>query len=67
MLREEAPEVVTRLAEGEELGVRLVPSPFESEVARAIAGEGTALRVLPHVQGTDGYFVASFTVRSAQS
>jgi hypothetical protein len=69
VLREEAEEVVAKLLEGAGGGAgepRLEPLPFEGEVARGIAGEGaTSLRLLPHVHGTDGYFVASFRVRSA--
>lgn len=64
VLREEAEDVVARLAEGgsESAKVKLEPAAFEGEAARAIAGEGASLRLLPHVQGTDGYFVASFRV-----
>jgi 16S rRNA (cytosine967-C5)-methyltransferase len=58
VLREEGEEVCARLAEGSDLGVRLEPAPFEG----AIAGGEPVLRLLPHVQGTDGYFAASFTV-----
>ena len=69
VLREEAEEVVAKLLEGAGGGAgetRLEPLPLEGEVARGIAGEGaTSLRLLPHVHGTDGYFVASFRVRSA--
>jgi 16S rRNA (cytosine967-C5)-methyltransferase len=36
------------------------PAPFEAEPARALAGDGGVLRLLPHVHGTDGYFLASF-------
>lgn len=54
VLREEAEEVVSATAE---LG--LEPAPFEGEAARAIAGEATSFRLLPHLHGTDGYFVAS--------
>jgi len=62
VLREEAEEVVGKLVEGEG-DFRLEPLPFEGEVARGIAGEeASALRLLPHVHGTDGYFVASFRV-----
>lgn len=63
VLREEGEDIVTKLAEGEHDGVTLEPAPFESDLGRAIAGEGHMLRVLPHVHGTDGYFIASFTVR----
>jgi len=40
-----------------------ITAAFDDEVARRIAGDANMLRVLPHVQGTDGYFVASFVVR----
>ncbi len=65
VLREEGEEVVARLLEGEELGVKLEAAPFTGEVGRALAGEASVLRILPHVQGTDGYFAASFLVRRA--
>ena len=63
VLREEGEEVVSRLAEGSGLGVRLEPTSFTSEIGRALAGDAATLRLLPHVQGTDGYFVTSFVVR----
>jgi 16S rRNA (cytosine967-C5)-methyltransferase len=58
VLREEAEDVVAAL-----LATRadLAPAPFDAPEARAVAGEGgTTFRLLPHVHGTDGYFVASF-------
>ncbi len=60
VLREEAEEVV---ATADSLG--LEPAPFDAEAARAIAGDegATSFRLLPHVHGTDGYFVASFRRR----
>ncbi len=67
VLREEGEEVVARLLEGEDLGVRLAAAPFTGEVGRALAGEASELRILPHVQGTDGYFAASFVVRKPTS
>jgi 16S rRNA (cytosine967-C5)-methyltransferase len=59
VLREECEDVVAALAGTE----GLTPAPFDAEAARALAGDGNALRLLPHVEGTDGYFVASFVVR----
>jgi 16S rRNA (cytosine967-C5)-methyltransferase len=55
VLREEAEEVIAAL-----LAARpeLTPAPFDALEARAVAGDATSFRVLPHVQGTDGYFVA---------
>jgi 16S rRNA (cytosine967-C5)-methyltransferase len=67
VLREEAEEVVRNVAE---LG--LEPAPFEDAIARVVAGAEpgaaggagsdpvTTVRLLPHVHGTDGYFVACF-------
>lgn len=65
VLREEAEEVVERLVgEPSGAGVRLEKLPIEAELPREILGEGaTSFRLLPHVQGTDGYFVAGFLVR----
>jgi 16S rRNA (cytosine967-C5)-methyltransferase len=37
----------------------LEPAPFAGEAARALAGQAPTLRLLPHVHGTDGYFLAS--------
>jgi 16S rRNA (cytosine967-C5)-methyltransferase len=55
VLREEAEDVVARaIAEMPSL----TPVKFPDGPARAIAGEQTAFRLLPHVHGTDGYFVA---------
>jgi 16S rRNA (cytosine967-C5)-methyltransferase len=60
VLREEAEDVVqramTRLP-------TLQPAPFDSADARALAGDAPTLRLLPHLHGTDGYFVASFVIR----
>jgi 16S rRNA (cytosine967-C5)-methyltransferase len=55
VLREEAEDVVAEL-----LAARpeLRPAPFEGSAARAIAGDEPSFRLLPHVHGTDGYFVA---------
>jgi 16S rRNA (cytosine967-C5)-methyltransferase len=60
VLREEAEDVVGALLEARS---DLRPVPFDSDPARAIAGDATSLRLLPNREGTDGYFVASF-VRS---
>ncbi len=57
VLREEAEEVTARLLAA---CPSLEPAPFAGEPARAIAGEAPALRLLPNVHGTDGYFLASF-------
>jgi 16S rRNA (cytosine967-C5)-methyltransferase len=61
VLREEAEEVIASL-----LAARpdLTLAPFDSPAARAKAGDAPTLRLLPHVDGTDGYFVASL-VRAA--
>lgn len=65
VLREECEAVVERLTAPAEddLGVRLVPAPFDAEIARELSGGGEAFRLLPHVHGTDGYFAAMFVVR----
>jgi 16S rRNA (cytosine967-C5)-methyltransferase len=63
VLREEGEEVARALSEGDALGVRLEPAPFATEIGRALAGDAPTLRILPHVEGTDGYFAASFVVR----
>jgi 16S rRNA (cytosine967-C5)-methyltransferase len=64
VLREEADEVVERLIQGStQAGVVLEPAPFDDPGTDALAAGGSALRLLPHVHGTDGYFMASFVVR----
>jgi 16S rRNA (cytosine967-C5)-methyltransferase len=63
VLREEAEEVVSALvARGAADGAGLVPAPFDAPAVRALFGEVTSFRLLPHVHGTDGYFAASFVV-----
>jgi 16S rRNA (cytosine967-C5)-methyltransferase len=60
VLREECEDVVEKL---------LVQCPwlraaaFDAPAARAIASDAASFRLLPHVHGTDGYFLARF-VRS---
>jgi 16S rRNA (cytosine967-C5)-methyltransferase len=72
VLREEAEEVMRRLVEAppdvasgvasdvaSDAPLELVPEPFEAGVAPV----ETSVRLLPHVHGTDGYFIASFRVQ----
>lgn len=63
VLREEAEDLVARVSGARGAEVTLEPAPFEGEVIRAIAGDAPSLRLLPHVHGTDGYFIASFIAR----
>jgi 16S rRNA (cytosine967-C5)-methyltransferase len=60
VLREECEQVVEGLLRARP---ELRPARFEAPAARAVAGESPCFRLLPHVHGTDGYFVARF-VRS---
>jgi 16S rRNA (cytosine967-C5)-methyltransferase len=59
VLREEAEDVIAAV-----LAARpeLTPAPFDAPEARAVCGgvcdDAASFRVLPHVHGTDGYFVA---------
>lgn len=62
VLREEAEDVVEAVTRDAIGGVRLAPAPFDAPAIRALFGEVTALRLLPHAHGTDGYFAASFVV-----
>jgi 16S rRNA (cytosine967-C5)-methyltransferase len=57
VLREEAEEIVDALLDARP---SLERAPFAGEAARALAGDAPTLRLLPHVHGTDGYFLASF-------
>lgn len=65
VLREESEQVIESIV-GKPLidGRRLVSIPFEDETLQALApNEATTLRVLPHIHGTDGYFMANFAVQ----
>lgn len=72
VLHDEAEAVLAKLAEpnaevpgsGGAPPVILTPAPFDADVITALAGSAPTLRLLPHVHGTDGYFIASFTVRA---
>ena len=55
VLREEAEDVVAAFAEA-----GLEPAPFGSDAAMKAANGAGAVRLLPYIHGTDGYFVASF-------
>jgi 16S rRNA (cytosine967-C5)-methyltransferase len=57
VLTEEAEAVVRRILS---LEAGLTLAPFDAAAACAIAGSDPTFRLLPNVQGTDGYFVASF-------
>lgn len=65
VLREEAEQIVeavvnTPLPDGR----RLSAIPFEDETLKSLApNDATMLRILPHIHGTDGYFMAHFTVQ----
>ena len=57
VLLEECEDVVAALlARAPELGL----APFDAPELTALAGDSPTLRLLPHVHGTDGYFLASF-------
>lgn len=60
VLREEGEAVVASLLEADPSLERL---PFEGEAASVAAG-ATELRLLPHVHGTDGYYLASLAKRA---
>jgi 16S rRNA (cytosine967-C5)-methyltransferase len=60
VLQEEAEAVVSAVTAADP-GLALVP--FDGEVLRELAREQPTLRLLPHVHGTDGYFLASFERR----
>lgn len=66
VLREECQQVVeTLLATPLMDGRRLFAIPFDAARECGLFGEeeATTLRILPHVHGTDGYFMASFEVK----
>jgi 16S rRNA (cytosine967-C5)-methyltransferase len=61
VLREEAEDVIDGLLRAHS---DLSPAPFDAPEARAVAGDATSFRLLPHVHGTDGYFVARLVRRA---
>jgi 16S rRNA (cytosine967-C5)-methyltransferase len=62
VLREEAEDVVGAIVGAQP---ELEAAPFDAPEARSLAGAGATLRLLPHMHGTDGYFLASFRRRPA--
>jgi 16S rRNA (cytosine967-C5)-methyltransferase len=62
VLREEGEDVVEAL-----LAARpeLRAAAFDAPVVTALFGQATSFRLLPHVHGTDGYFVARMVRRGA--
>jgi 16S rRNA (cytosine967-C5)-methyltransferase len=55
VLREEGEEVIDAILRARP---ELEPAPFEAPEARAVCGDLPSFRLLPHIHGTDGYFVA---------
>jgi len=65
VLKDEGEEVIEKLV-GQPSGTGVVfeKARIEAECVQGFVGEGgTSFRLLPNVQGTDGYFVAAFSVR----
>ncbi len=65
VLRDEC-EAVVEMAVAKPLpnGMTLSAISFDTYVLRSLApNDATTLRILPHVHGTDGYFMASFIVK----
>jgi len=56
VLREEAEDVVDAVLASV---TSLKLAPFDAPAALPLAGDNATLRLLPHVHGTDGYFLAS--------
>jgi 16S rRNA (cytosine967-C5)-methyltransferase len=61
VLREEGEDVVAGVLQARP---ELEAAHFDAPEARALAGDSPQLRLLPHVHGTDGYFLACFRRRS---
>ena len=55
VLREECEDVLDAVLRARP---ELAPAAFDAPAAQAIAGNAPTLRLLPHVHGTDAYFVA---------
>lgn len=62
VLREESEEVVRAAIAGAR-GVTLEPAPFDAPELGPRFAAASELRLMPHVDGTDGYFIASFVAR----
>ncbi len=60
VLREEGEDVIDALILARP---DLAPAPFDVPEVRSVAGEAPVFRLLPHVHGTDGYFVARLVRR----
>jgi 16S rRNA (cytosine967-C5)-methyltransferase len=65
VLREESEQVAEKVADKPLAnGRRLTSIPFDGETLETLApANATMLRIMPHVHGTDGYFMASFVVK----
>ncbi len=62
VLRDESERVVAAVRE---VRPDLEPAPFDAPIATSLFGEGaSAGRLLTHVHGTDGYFIASLVRRT---
>jgi 16S rRNA (cytosine967-C5)-methyltransferase len=61
VLLEECEDVVAALVAR---APELVLAPFDAPELTALAGDSPTLRLMPHVHGTDGYFLASFVRRA---
>jgi len=65
VLREECEIVVeSLLAKPLANGMTLLAVPFDADILQSLVSEGSTMtRLLPHIHGTDGYFIASFEVK----
>jgi 16S rRNA (cytosine967-C5)-methyltransferase len=63
VLREEAEAVVERVVDSASPQVALSPAAFDGPIPKELAGNAGSFRLLPHVHGTDGFFVAHFVAR----
>jgi 16S rRNA (cytosine967-C5)-methyltransferase len=64
VLKEECEDVASALAEPRP-GLRLRPTPLAINGLAGVAPDAVQARLLPHLHGTDGYFLAGFTVDEA--
>jgi 16S rRNA (cytosine967-C5)-methyltransferase len=60
VLRDECEGVVQALLKADP---QLQPAPFDNTALAGIVSSESSFRLLPHIHGTDGYFVASFVRR----
>ena len=63
VLRPECEQIVEALGSAADGAPALTPCSFQAPEVRALAGDSSSLRLLPHQHGCDGYFLACLEAR----